>query len=75
MRIALVAAAAHADVAKWCKYVGECMTEFAFENMNIVEALALRHHIAVLRELEPRLWATTARADAAIAALCDSSAA
>ena len=75
MRISLVAAAAHADIAEWCKFVGDCMTEFAFEDMSLDEALALRHNIRILRELEPRLWVTTARADAAISALVDSSAA
>lgn len=72
MRIALVAAAAHADVSKWCKFVGDCMTEFAFEEMSLDEALATRHNIRALRELEPHLWVTTARADAAISALVDS---
>jgi len=72
VRIALIAAAAHADAAKWCKFVGDCMTEFAFEDMTLDEALALQHNIRILRELEPRLWVTTARADAAVSALVDS---
>jgi hypothetical protein len=75
MRIAFVAAAAHADVAKWCEFVGECMTELAFEHMSLNQALALRQSLRILRELEPRLWVTTARADAAILAFVDSAAA
>jgi hypothetical protein len=75
MRIALVAAAAHADIARWCKFVGDCMTEFAFEDMNLDAAMTLQQSIRILRELEPYLWATTARADAAISSLVDSSAA
>jgi SOS response associated peptidase (SRAP) len=74
MRIAFVAAAANLDRAKWCKFVGDCMAEFAFEDMSTDEAWVLRHHIHVLRQLEPQLWVTTGRADAAVSAYIDSSA-
>jgi hypothetical protein len=75
MRIALVAAAANPDLTKWCKFVGDCMAEFAFEDVSTDEALGLRHHIHVLRQLEPQLWVTTGRADAAICAFIESAAA
>ena len=72
MRISMVAAAAHADRTKWCKYVGECITEFSFEETARRDALALRHNLLVLRQLEPQLWVTTGRADAAISAFLQS---
>jgi len=75
MRIALVAAAANPNLTKWCKFVGDCMAEFAFEDVSTDEALGLRHHIHVLRQLEPQLWVTTGRADAAISAFIESAAA
>jgi hypothetical protein len=75
MRISLIAAAANADITRWCEYVGDCMTEFSFENMKRDEAFVLRQHIVVLRQLEPKLQLTTSRADAAISAFIDSSAA
>jgi hypothetical protein len=73
MRISMVAAAAHADNLEWCKYVGECITEYSFEEMPHRDALVLRHHLHTLRQLEPQLWKTTARADAAISAFLQSS--
>jgi hypothetical protein len=72
MRISMVAAAAHADRAEWCKYVGECITEFSFEETTRRDALILRHHLLALRQLEPQLWVTTARADAAMSAFLQS---
>ena len=68
IRISMVAAAAHADRAEWCKYVGDCITEFSFEEVSRREALILRHHLVELRHVEPQLWSTTARADAAVLA-------
>jgi hypothetical protein len=75
MRIALVAAAAHADISKWSQFLGECFAEFAFEDMSIVQAGALRQNLLVLCQLEPQLWQTMARADAATSAFIQSSAA
>jgi hypothetical protein len=75
MRISMIAAAAHADMADWCKYVGECITELSFEEMGRRDALVLRHQLVLLRQLEPQLWLTTARADAALSAFLESSAA
>lgn len=72
IRIALVAAAAHDDISGWCEFVGQCLTEFAFEDMSADEARVLRDHILALRQLEPRLWETTARADAATSAFIKS---
>jgi hypothetical protein len=75
MRISMIAAAARADRAEWCKYVGECIAEFSFEEMSRGDALALRHQLVLLRQLEPQLWLTTARADAATSAFLKWSAA
>ena len=69
LRILLVAAAASADLAAWCKYVGECITELAFEEMTKVEAQRLLLYTRLLVQFEPQLCATTARADAAMSAL------
>lgn len=72
MRISLVAAAANANVVSWCKYVGSCITELSFEEMDRHEALVLKHQLGLLRQLEPKLWLTTSRADAAISAFLES---
>ena len=68
MRIALVSAAAHSDITKWCAYVGDCITEFAFGDLSLEDASLLQRDMYILRELEPRLWSATSRADAATSA-------
>jgi hypothetical protein len=72
MRIAMVAAAGYRDKDKWCRHVGDCLTELAFQDMTREKAMVLREHIEVLCQLEPSLWETCARADAASAALAAS---
>jgi hypothetical protein len=69
LRIGLVAAASNSATDKWCKFVGNWITELAFEDIGRETALALRRHIHTLCHAEPQLWETCARADAACAAL------
>jgi hypothetical protein len=75
MRIAMVAAAAYSDNSQWCKFVGEWLTELAFEDMPREKAAILHRHINLLCQLEPHLWETCARAEAATKALAASVAA
>ena len=35
MRIAMVAAAGYREIDKWCNYVGDCLTELAFQDMTL----------------------------------------
>jgi hypothetical protein len=72
LRIALIAAATHLDVAKWCKFVGDCMLEFAYEDASFDAASTLQHNMRTLCQLEPRLRVTLGRADAVISALVNS---
>jgi hypothetical protein len=72
MRIAMIAAAAHNDQSNWCKSVGDWLTELAFEDMTGEKAVILRQHIHVLCQLEPHLWETCARAEAACSAFAGS---
>ena len=66
MRIGLVAAAAFPDKSEWSKVVGEWITELAFEDQDIESATKLLSHIRVLCHVEPELWRTCARAEAAL---------
>jgi hypothetical protein len=68
MRIAFVAAAAFSDAPNWSKFVGEWLTELAFEDMDRDQAESLRTRIKVFCQLEPLLWETCGRAEAALAA-------
>jgi hypothetical protein len=75
MRIAMIAAASHIDKANWCKFVGEWLTELAYEDMSHDKAVNLYQHVRVLCQLEPNLWETCGRAEAALSACVQSSAA
>ena len=69
LRIALVAAAAYADIDKWCIFLGEWLTELSYADMDRSDAKALWSHVRGLCQIEQRLWGTCARADAACASL------
>jgi hypothetical protein len=75
LRIALVAAASHPDKAHWCKFVGDWLIELAYEDMSHEKAVNLYQLVGILSLLEPNLWETCARAEAALAAYVQSSAA
>jgi hypothetical protein len=67
-RICLLAASASAELSEWAKFIGDAATELAFEEMSRDSIVALWNLIEVLRQLEPALWQTTSRADAALQA-------
>jgi len=65
MRIGMIAAAAESDLTRWARTVGEWLTEVSLEDMDRHTAMAMRSHVRRLCELEPYLWKTCAKADAA----------
>jgi hypothetical protein len=71
-RIALVAAAAIADQSGWRSFLGEWLNELAFLEMTLDEAVNLRSQLQMLLHIDPILWETCGRADAAIGAYLDS---
>lgn len=73
MRIALISAAAHADKPQWCKFIGDWLTELSFEDMSREIAANLHEYILLLCKLEPDLWETCGRAEAALTAYIESS--
>lgn len=70
MRICLVASAAHRDLIEWREFVGEWLTELAFDDLDRDEGKILHSHLSVLLGLIPELWVSCARADAALEAWC-----
>jgi hypothetical protein len=66
MRIGLIAAAAHTDQTEWCEFLGEWITELAFQMLQPYEMEGLLSHIEHLCRLVPELWCTCGRADAAL---------
>ncbi len=66
MWIGLTAAAAHLDLAGWCKFVGEWVTELAFQPLGCDEMDRLHSHVEQLCHIVPELWHTCGRAEAAL---------
>lgn len=44
----MVAAAAYAEPERWCDFVGEWITELAFEDMTSEEARGFSYHVGIL---------------------------
>lgn len=65
-RIGMIAANAFADLYEWRKFVGEWVTELAFSDLDGNSAALLHSFVDTLCILEPALWATLSRADAAL---------
>lgn len=71
-RIALVAAAANGEFAAWSSFVGDWLAELAFVDMSREQASALQADIHTLLHIEPLLWETCGRAEAALSAFLES---
>ncbi|MEJ1418925.1 MAG: hypothetical protein RPU91_17930 [Candidatus Sedimenticola sp. (ex Thyasira tokunagai)] len=69
MQIGLIAAAAHSELAGWCEFVGEWITELAFRSLEFDEMLKLHSHVEQLCHIVPELWRTCGRAEAALSSV------
>lgn len=65
LRICMMAAAAHEDLDGWCKLVGDWITELTFGPLDRSEAEGFAFDLDALCKIEPRLWRTCAKAEAA----------
>lgn len=68
MMTCLLASAAHEDLMKWRKYVGDCLTELAFSDFKDDEGEEFHSHLLALLHSVPELWVSCARAEAALRA-------
>ena len=66
MRIGLIAAAAHSELTSWCEFVGQWLTELAFQELRPDEIKELHSDILCLCSIVPELWRTCGRAEAAL---------
>jgi hypothetical protein len=66
LRIALISAAASADTSEWSEFIGEWLTELAFSEMTMEQAVDLQGTLRLLLHIEPPLWSTCGRAEAAL---------
>ncbi len=70
MRIYLVASAALEDLIEWREFIGECITELSFDEMEQNEGELLRENLLILLNLVPELWVSCSKADASLNAFC-----
>jgi hypothetical protein len=63
--IGLIAAASHSELTEWCEFVGDWITELAFQSQPD-EMKRLHFHVETLCLIVPELWRTCGRAEAAL---------
>ena len=64
----IIASACHFDKRAWASCLGTSLSELAFSELTVEEADLLHIYLHNLCQLEPFLWLTCGRADAAIKA-------
>ena len=67
IEILLTAAASREDSGQWNRYIGDALTELAFEDLEDDAGDVLHSCIQHLCHMSPGLWAHCGRADAALA--------
>lgn len=71
-RILLISAASYKNQEEWLRFVGESLTELAFEDLDPDVANSFFSHLQCLLCSEPQLWLTCAKVDAALKAYIES---
>lgn len=71
LQTGLIAAAAHSDLMSWCDFVGEWITELAFQPSSLDEMRRLNSSVELLFHIVPELWCTCGRAQAALHSVVD----
>ena len=68
LMVNLVAAASRENLNDWREFVGNCLTELAFGDLEDRDSEILHTHLRYLCDIVPELWASSSRADAALKA-------
>jgi len=68
MWIGLIAAAAYSELKDWVKFLGEWVTELAFQPLQRNEMENLHSQITKLCHIVPELWCSCGKAEAALSA-------
>jgi hypothetical protein len=71
LRICMIAAASYQELEPWCTFVGEWLTELTFEPLERRAAETLLFDIELLCQIQPSLWRTCGRAQAACKGLVE----
>ncbi len=65
-RVAMIACASRVELSEWCKSVGNCMTDLAFQPIAKEQASRLHSNVVHLCHIVPELWASCGQAEAAL---------
>ncbi len=65
----MIAAAAFEELLDWNDFVGDWLTELAFQKLQSAESKQLHSHVLKLCHIVPELWVTCGRAEAALKSL------
>ena len=68
INICILAAASHVDLNNWTEFVGDWLTELAFDDLRDEEGQMLHSSLRYLCHIVPELWVSCGRADAALMA-------
>mgnify|MGYP003124910028 FL=1 len=68
IQICLVSGASRPDLSEWRTFVGDWLTELAFDDFDDQEAEILHSRLQHLCHFVPELWVSTSKADAALQA-------
>ena len=71
LSIGLVAGAANSELTEWSNFIGEWITEIAFQPLEEIEKKSIHSHIVQMCNIVPELWRTCGRAEAALSARFD----
>ena len=66
LSVGIITAAAYPDKIAWCQFLGDWLTELAFQPLEPNDAATLRSYVTKLCNIVPELWRTCGRADAAL---------
>lgn len=69
VRVCLAAAASRSDLKEWREYLGTCLTELAFSDLEDSDKNSLHFQLQYLCHVDPGLWAFCSKAEAALKAL------
>jgi hypothetical protein len=72
IEIALISSASNKELNEWCTFVGEWLTELSFENIKIEEARRIYSFLRYLTDIEPNLWPSLGKAEAALSGFIQS---
>ena len=71
-RTAMIACSSRSELLEWCKCVGNCMIDLAFQPTGRDDAKRLHSHVVNLCHLVPELWASCGEAEAALRSVLSS---